>query len=321
MEPLEVIAALKKELLPSDLDKPVTKMKKSELLEWFAAASILPRMRIYYMSGDGSGIPSRLTAPEAAESIVPSDEEAEKWRVGKLRKLYKAFIKDLGLKRTKFDKLSRRKLQHLFVEKRYDQILNMGQDFDTEAAVESVQQEAKNDTSGTDLRSIMAHLNQFVSQKQTPSVVVLGQKSECSKCASEHPIVDDDPYDFADPGATFLDSDNIIARLAPNLYRTLTETALRLDIETLTCRLKQARACCDSIPCRAQQVYRPWSDRHPDRPLSLPAPFPGPRGGPGPPPGEKKKDPWDEDGGDDGDPRVPVRAGRVEEEAPEEEQL
>ena len=106
MEPLEVIAALKKELLPSDLDKPVTKMKKSELLEWFAAASVLPRMRVYYMSGDGKGIPSRLVAPEAAESIVPSDEEAEKWRVGKLRKLYKAFIRDLGLKRTNFDKLS-----------------------------------------------------------------------------------------------------------------------------------------------------------------------------------------------------------------------
>ena len=166
MEPLEVIAALKNELLPTNLDKPITKMKKNEILEWFAAASILPRMRIYYMSGDGSGIPSRLTGPEASESIVPSDEEAERWRVGKLRRLYKAFIKDLGLKRTKFDKLSKRKLQHLFVEKRYDQILNMGQSFDTEAAVETVQQERKKDAPGTDLRSIMAHLNQFVAQKQ-----------------------------------------------------------------------------------------------------------------------------------------------------------
>ena len=285
MEPLEVIAALKNELLPTNLDKPITKMKKNEILEWFAAASILPRMRIYYMSGDGSGIPSRLTGPEASESIVPSDEEAERWRVGKLRRLYKAFIKDLGLKRTKFDKLSKRKLQHLFVEKRYDQILNMGQSFDTEAAVETVQQERKKDASGTDLRSIMAHLNQFVAQKQGPSVVVLGQKSECSKCASEHPVADtdpyDDPYNFADPGASFLDSDNIIARLAPNLFRTLTETALRLDIETLTCRLKQARACCDSIPCKARQVPGPRTERT-DRPDSRPVSYgPGP-GSPAP---------------------------------------
>jgi len=54
---------------------------------------------------------------------------------GGAKRLYRI----VDFKRTKFDKLSKRKLQHLFVEKRYDQILNMGQSFDTEAAVETVQ--------------------------------------------------------------------------------------------------------------------------------------------------------------------------------------
>ena len=74
---LQLVAKLRDELVPS---QPLNKMSKPELIE---ESNFIQRMRAFHQKGE-RGIRSTLTEDED-ETLIPSQSEIQKWRVGKLR--------------------------------------------------------------------------------------------------------------------------------------------------------------------------------------------------------------------------------------------
>ncbi len=71
-------------------EKPVSKMSKSELLEFIEEKSIIDRMKIYYGKQEGKKLKSKIhEAVEKEESMVPELADFRNMRVSKIRKVIK----------------------------------------------------------------------------------------------------------------------------------------------------------------------------------------------------------------------------------------
>ena len=85
---LQLVQKLRDEIVP---ESPLSKMSKPDLLSWIEEANLLSRMRTFHGKGT-RGIRSTLTDDEE-DSLVPSNNEVQRWRIGKLRKLVRNFHK------------------------------------------------------------------------------------------------------------------------------------------------------------------------------------------------------------------------------------
>ena len=83
-------------------------MSKRDLVAHFEDKQLLDRMRIFYGGPVGARrIQSKLVDPVEEDDLPSSVDALSKWKVSKIRKLLRDFIRDLGIKK-KLNKLSAR---------------------------------------------------------------------------------------------------------------------------------------------------------------------------------------------------------------------
>ena len=114
---LQLISKLREEIVP---DQPLSKMTKEDVLRFIEDASIIKRMRAFHQKGD-RGIRSAITEDED-DSLVPSEAELSKWRVGKLRKLVRDFHRATQITK-KYTKFSASRLRSHIKRHRYEEML------------------------------------------------------------------------------------------------------------------------------------------------------------------------------------------------------
>lgn len=234
---LETIQTLKKQVIP---DEPLTKLRKTDLIEFIENTDLLKRMMIFYEQGDPSGEKSRLLQENDIESIVPTATELKKLKTGAIRRLMRSFYKDSGLTSKKLSKLSNQKLKLFAKRHKLSEMLSLG--------VEEPEKKTPPVPPKLDMKSMLTHLEGIVKDKipKSENIVLPDDKSDCS-CHDESDFVGMGMGSgICDPFNQMTSVDPILS-LCPELYSRICEKALLLDLCVLDRKLEECKNL--SCPC------------------------------------------------------------------------
>ena len=131
---LQLVAKLRDEIVPST---PLNKMSKPELIQFIEESNFIQRMRTFHQKGE-RGIRSTLTEDED-DTLIPSQAEVQKWRVGKLRKLIRTFHRATQILK-KYTKFSAARLRSHIKRNRYEEMM-FGDDLPVETDDEKEEKE------------------------------------------------------------------------------------------------------------------------------------------------------------------------------------
>ena len=235
---LKLVQKLRDEIVP---ESSVSKMAKPELLSWIEEANLLSRMRTFHGKGT-RGIRSSLTDDEE-DTLVPSNSELQRWRIGKLRKLVRNFHKATQILK-KYEKFSASRLRSHIKRHRYEEML-FGDDLPVDTDDEDEKKKPKERSRKKDKDRKPQHTRELIREKLGNIVINTGDQF------SNQPVAKGKLDDCCCPETNKLaDQDffGLIQKLAPNLYRTLAEKNFLLDMCALDKKRIEANVC--PVDCR-----------------------------------------------------------------------
>ena len=245
---LQLVGKLKNELVPA---KPLNKMSKTELLQFIEESNFITRMRAFHQKGD-RGIRSAITDDED-DTLIPSQSEVQRWRVGKLRKMIRTFHRATQILK-KYTKFTSARLRSHIKRNRYEEML-FGDDLpepDTDDEKVREPPRKKQKTKHTKTKEIIREklptgLGNIIINTGAQPVKDCG----CDKCSEEKKdcCCPEEPNKLADQ-----DFFGLIQKLAPTLYKTLVSKAFLLDMCALDRKRMEANVC--PIDCRRKA----WDD-------------------------------------------------------------
>jgi hypothetical protein len=220
---LQLVAKLRDELVPK---KPLNKLSKPELIQFIEESNFIQRMRAFHQKGD-RGIRSTLTEDED-ETLIPSQSEIQKWRVGKLRKMVRTFHRATQILK-KYTKFSAARLRSHIKRNRYEEMM-FGDDLPAETEDEEEEKpkkpkkKTKTKTKEIIKETLPTGLGNIIINN---GVQPVEKDSCCAKCSEDKKdcCCPDEPNKLADQ-----DFFGLIQKLAPNLYKVLAEKAFLLDM-------------------------------------------------------------------------------------------
>ena len=117
---LQLADKLRSAIVP---EKPLSKMSKSEILEFIEEKSVVERMRIYYGKKDGKKLQSKIhEILEKEESLVPELADFRNMKVSKIRKVIKTWHRDTQIT-TKLNKHGAAKLRNIATRHMWEEML------------------------------------------------------------------------------------------------------------------------------------------------------------------------------------------------------
>lgn len=241
---LQLVAKLRDEIVPST---PLNKMSKPDLIQFIEESNFIQRMRTFHQKGE-RGIRSTLTDDED-DTLIPSQSEVQKWRVGKLRKLIRTFHRATQILK-KYTKFTSARLRSHIKRNRYEEMM-FGDDLPVETEDEKEEKPKKKTKHKTKTKEIIKEKLPTGLGNIIINTGVQPVTTECGKCKEDTKscCCPEEPNKLADQ-----DFFGLIQKLAPNLYKVLAEKAFLLDMCALDRKRMEANVC--PIDCRRKA----WDD-------------------------------------------------------------
>ena len=239
---LELVKKVRESVIPPE---EIKKMNKKNLLLFFEEAKILEKMQTFHDKRKAKALKSIVHEVDE-ESVVPDLADLKKMPVSKIRKLLREFHRDIGLK-AKHAKMSASKLRSFVSRNKYQEILYGDDDMKFLSTMDEGK-EKKPKSKGKDRARSR-------SPRKTPSTqpvvnVYTGEYSgekgeEKCDCECEMPNILEEQ-----------DTQGIIMKLAPELYRSLLAKSYLLDLCNLN-RMKREQEVC-AVACDPK-AYNRWA--------------------------------------------------------------
>ena len=241
---LDLVQKLRDSVVPAE---KLSKLNKKQIISFIEDAKLLDKMRIFHDKTKAKAMKS-IVNDEEEEGVVPDSSDLKKMSVSKLRKLLRDFHRDIGLKQ-KHSKMSASKLRSFVSRNRYQEMLYgdddmkflmMGED-EKEPKTKKTKASKKERGEGRErVQTSKTEAGQSIVNVYTGKE---GAAKEACGC-DEVNILEE------------VDTQGIIMKLAPELYRSLMAKSYLLDLCNLN-RMRREHEVC-AVACDPKS-YNRWA--------------------------------------------------------------